>query len=130
MVNFPRFILQPVEHRPMSSSSISSGSTNNSPDQNPESTMSKLGNPGRYMSIRLPPPPPLPPPRVVVVEDVGPSTPFSFQSANDISESSEGVERGNEESMKPKLKPLHWDKVKATSDRAMVWDQLKSSSYK
>jgi hypothetical protein len=29
----------------------------------------------------------------------------------------------------PKLKPLHWDKVRATSDRAMVWDQLKSSSF-
>nr|CAB3501674.1 unnamed protein product [Digitaria exilis] len=26
---------------------------------------------------------------------------------------------------RPKLKPLHWDKVRATSDRAMVWDKLK-----
>ncbi|ONL94677.1 Formin-like protein 6 [Zea mays] len=33
---------------------------------------------------------------------------------------------GNDEP-RPKLKPLHWDKVRATSDRAMVWDQLKSS---
>ncbi|PSS36028.1 Formin-like protein [Actinidia chinensis var. chinensis] len=31
---------------------------------------------------------------------------------------------------RPKLKPLHWDKVRATSDRATVWDQLKSSSFK
>jgi hypothetical protein len=30
---------------------------------------------------------------------------------------------------KPKLKALHWDKVRATSDRATVWDQLKSSSF-
>ncbi|XP_076926819.1 formin-like protein 6 [Bidens hawaiensis] len=30
---------------------------------------------------------------------------------------------------KPRLKPLHWDKVRATSDRATVWDQLKSSSF-
>jgi len=29
----------------------------------------------------------------------------------------------------PKLKPLHWDKVRASSDRVMVWDQLKSSSF-
>ncbi|KAI4324833.1 hypothetical protein MLD38_030285 [Melastoma candidum] len=29
----------------------------------------------------------------------------------------------------PKLKPLHWDKVKATSDRATVWDQIRSSSF-
>ncbi|XP_057781341.1 formin-like protein 1 [Salvia miltiorrhiza] len=33
------------------------------------------------------------------------------------------------EILKPKLKPLHWDKVRASSDRAMVWDQLKSSSF-
>ncbi|CAD5173282.1 unnamed protein product [Musa acuminata subsp. malaccensis] len=30
---------------------------------------------------------------------------------------------------KPKLKPLHWDKVSANSNRAMVWDQMKSSSF-
>ncbi|PHU07488.1 Formin-like protein 8 [Capsicum chinense] len=36
----------------------------------------------------------------------------------------------NEETPKPKLKTLHWDKVRATSDREMVWDQLKSSSFK
>ncbi|OVA09370.1 Formin [Macleaya cordata] len=30
---------------------------------------------------------------------------------------------------KPRLKPLHWDKVRASSDRAMVWDQMKSSSF-
>ncbi|CAK8577594.1 unnamed protein product [Lathyrus sativus] len=35
----------------------------------------------------------------------------------------------NEETTKPKLKALHWDKVKASSDRAMVWDQLRPSSF-
>ncbi|KAI4387208.1 hypothetical protein MLD38_005057 [Melastoma candidum] len=30
---------------------------------------------------------------------------------------------------RPKLKPLHWDKVRATSDRETVWDQIKSSSF-
>lgn len=34
------------------------------------------------------------------------------------------------EEPKPKLKTLHWDKVRASSDREMVWDQLKSSSFK
>ncbi|XP_068658030.1 formin-like protein 11 [Aristolochia californica] len=29
----------------------------------------------------------------------------------------------------PKLKPLHWDKVRANPDRSMVWDKLKSSSF-
>ncbi|KAL0460408.1 UNVERIFIED_CONTAM: Formin-like protein 1 [Sesamum latifolium] len=36
----------------------------------------------------------------------------------------------SESNPKPKLKPLHWDKVRASSDREMVWDQLKSSSFK
>ncbi|GAU29945.1 hypothetical protein TSUD_360600 [Trifolium subterraneum] len=36
----------------------------------------------------------------------------------------------NEEVSKPKLKPLHWDKVRASSDREMVWDHLRSSSFK
>ncbi|KAL0436662.1 UNVERIFIED_CONTAM: Formin-like protein 1 [Sesamum radiatum] len=41
------------------------------------------------------------------------------------------TEHSSEESNpKPKLKPLHWDKVRASSDREMVWDQLKSSSFK
>ncbi|KAL2238472.1 UNVERIFIED_CONTAM: Formin-like protein 1 [Sesamum indicum] len=44
--------------------------------------------------------------------------------------SSEGVERNEEATPKPKLKPLHWDKVRASSDREMVWDQLKCSSFK
>lgn len=43
--------------------------------------------------------------------------------------SSENVEQ-SDENPKPKLKPLHWDKVRASSDREMVWDQLKSSSFK
>ncbi|KAI3862655.1 hypothetical protein MKW92_048957 [Papaver armeniacum] len=29
----------------------------------------------------------------------------------------------------PKLKPLHWDKVRATPDRSTVWDNLKSNSF-
>ncbi|KAL2661301.1 hypothetical protein AAZV13_03G194200 [Glycine max] len=29
----------------------------------------------------------------------------------------------------PKLKPLHWDKVRATPDRTMVWDKLRTSSF-
>ncbi|KAI3503020.1 hypothetical protein L1887_31455 [Cichorium endivia] len=40
-----------------------------------------------------------------------------------------GVQADDADGSKPKLKPLHWDKVRATSDRATVWDQLKSSSF-
>jgi hypothetical protein len=39
------------------------------------------------------------------------------------------VEANETEGGKPKLKALHWDKVRATSDRATVWDQIKSSSF-
>ncbi|VFQ69742.1 unnamed protein product [Cuscuta campestris] len=47
---------------------------------------------------------------------------------SDIHENGSPVENG--EAPKPKLKPLHWDKVRASSDREMVWDQIKSSSFK
>lgn len=40
------------------------------------------------------------------------------------------AEKSEEETPKPKLKPLHWDKVRASSDREMVWDHLRSSSFK
>ncbi|KAL5566010.1 hypothetical protein UlMin_029174 [Ulmus minor] len=29
----------------------------------------------------------------------------------------------------PKLKPLHWDKVRAQPDRSMVWDKIRTSSF-
>lgn len=44
--------------------------------------------------------------------------------------SGEEVQRNEETTPKTKLKPLHWDKVRASSDREMVWDQLKCSSFK
>ncbi|XP_059305075.1 formin-like protein 1 [Lycium ferocissimum] len=55
--------------------------------------------------------------------------PSSNSQTNDKNEQSiEGL--SSEETPKPKLKTLHWDKVRASSDREMVWDQLKSSSFK
>ncbi|KFK37202.1 hypothetical protein AALP_AA4G227400 [Arabis alpina] len=35
----------------------------------------------------------------------------------------------SEPEKKPKLKALHWDKVRASSSRVMVWDQIKSNSF-
>ncbi|CAL5366727.1 unnamed protein product [Camellia sinensis] len=43
--------------------------------------------------------------------------------------SSERTDADDADGLKPKLKPLHWDKVRATSDRITVWDQMKSSSF-
>ncbi|XVF29619.1 hypothetical protein REPUB_Repub15cG0137500 [Reevesia pubescens] len=93
-----------------------------------------------------PPPPPLPPPRFwevpVAVNSVpetnsggppvlvAPSRPVVLQklAVNEQLKKNEGLERC-EETPKPKLKPLHWDKVRASSDRAMVWDQIKANSF-
>ncbi|KAK9749572.1 hypothetical protein RND81_02G135400 [Saponaria officinalis] len=103
-------------------------------------------------SARPPPPPPrppIPPPRKVGSEVVNGSsrgspvlakTPNSKNSPKRetvtpikevVSEcSSSGRPNGDDiDDRRPRLKPLHWDKVRATSDRATVWDQLKSSSF-
>ncbi|RID61216.1 hypothetical protein BRARA_E00383 [Brassica rapa] len=56
-------------------------------------------------------PPPPPPPQIHVL----PAT-------NSVSEE-------KDETFKPKLKPLHWDKVRASSSRVTVWDQIKSNSF-
>ncbi|CAL8172819.1 unnamed protein product [Prunus armeniaca] len=98
-----------------------------------------------FVPIRLPPPPPpLPPPRFWEVTAgprpnsgppalVMPSRPRVFQNSGPVlggeGSQSDAIVEKNEETPKPKLKPLHWDKVRASSDRAMVWDQLKSSSF-
>ncbi|KAL6978925.1 hypothetical protein U1Q18_020591 [Sarracenia purpurea var. burkii] len=93
------------------------------------------------------PPPPPPPPRrrweipvntpssirrpPVLVTPSRPSTVCTptLISPIELLPSSENAEK-NEEILKPKLKPLHWDKVRASSNRETVWDQLKSSSFK
>ncbi|KAJ6370575.1 hypothetical protein OIU76_028789 [Salix suchowensis] len=107
----------------------------------------------QFVPVKLPPPPPPPPPprfwemptivRVTPEVNLGSSGPPVLVTptrsvlvqnlampvlANEHMQSKDSAER-NEESMKPKLKPLHWDKVRASSDRAMVWDQIKSSSF-
>ncbi|KAH6765773.1 formin homology 1 [Perilla frutescens var. hirtella] len=82
---------------------------------------------------------------------IDPLRPIGFESSTLISPMqlpSDGSQNGDNESPnketeysaenrlnresppKPKLKPLHWDKVRASSDREMVWDQLKCSSFK
>ncbi|KAI0511489.1 hypothetical protein KFK09_012119 [Dendrobium nobile] len=88
-----------------------------------------------------PPPPPPPPPRAGYWESkirrpLLNNPPSSVVSQNPLESNNvkgtdfdlENQEK-NDETSRPKLKPLHWDKVRASSDRAMVWDQLKSSSF-
>ncbi|KAB5569726.1 hypothetical protein DKX38_003519 [Salix brachista] len=112
------------------------------------------------MSGPPPPPPPPPPPRLSILQPqrqweapsvyasstptaqpiskppalIPPSRPFVLQSTTNVSPielpPSSKTAGDAEETPKPKLKPLHWDKVRASSDREMVWDHLKSSSFK
>ncbi|KAL5184097.1 Formin-like protein 6 [Glycine soja] len=102
----------------------------------------------------LKPPPPPPPPPLPSRKGWSPSISSSSSSVSRKNRESwspyEGESSGNSVSVrkgpsseevykrregddvdgaKPKLKALHWDKVSATSDRATVWDQLKSSSF-
>ncbi|OWM62722.1 hypothetical protein CDL15_Pgr020016 [Punica granatum] len=99
-----------------------------------------------------PPPPPMPPMQQRLQESpvpltptdqpisrppslIPPSRPFMLQNMVKVSPvelppSSETVEKVLDDTPKPKLKPLHWDKVRASSDREMVWDHLRSSSFK
>lgn len=113
--------------------------------------------PSNRVSAPPPPPPPPPPPLTMPMKQrkqwevpspttpVGqqvvcrppelkpPSRPFVLQTPSNTLVSPVELPPSfeeNEEVSKPKLKPLHWDKVRASSDREMVWDHLRSSSFK
>ncbi|GJY38030.1 formin-like protein 6 [Tanacetum coccineum] len=86
---------------------------------------------------RKPPQPPPLPPVLVTPQEKGPVS--SIKGSKSMSPGAARVipkivktlslPDGKSDDSKPKLRPLHWDKVRATSDRATVWDQLKSSSF-
>ncbi|KAJ0080276.1 hypothetical protein Patl1_22533 [Pistacia atlantica] len=70
------------------------------------------------------PPPPCPPPPLVKPNNSslkGPPPPPSLLP--------QFMPTGKDGTPLPKLKPLHWDKVRATPDQSMVWDKLRSSSF-
>ncbi|KAI3903291.1 hypothetical protein MKW98_031945 [Papaver atlanticum] len=93
----------------------------------------------RSSSVPLPPRPPPPPPPLGTARSLEakastvPTPQFvapTPKPAIRAEISSPVVEEHNEvEDGRPKLRPLHWDKVRATSDRVMVWDQLNSGSF-
>jgi hypothetical protein len=68
--------------------------------------------------IPFPPPPPLPPPFPKGINNSakGPPPPSQLPQFTPL---------GKDGAPLPKLKPLHWDKVRAAPDRSMVkWDKL------
>lgn len=137
--------------RPPPSLSLSSSSSSSSRSERGSSPKNQSPE-KQSVAVKLPPPPPPPPPArfwELAADTRRPSsegppvlvTPWrAFQSSETVSkerQEDEGeehnvLERNEEENpnkTKLKLKPLHWDKVRASSDRAMVWDHLKSSSF-
>ncbi|XP_049351646.1 formin-like protein 11 [Solanum verrucosum] len=69
------------------------------------------------------PPPPCPPPFASGSTSLskGPPPPPSLPFQQ--------LALGKDGSPLPKLKPLHWDKVRAAPDRSTVWDKLRPSSF-
>ena len=69
------------------------------------------------------PPPPSPPPSLKAKA-------YSFKTPPPLpSKLPQFMAFGKEGNSRPKLKPLHWDKVRAAPDRSMVWDKLRWSSF-
>lgn len=92
-----------------------SSSTSNQTPQN-DFPLPQKSSPG----IPPPPcPPPLPKPNNNSLK--GPPSPPSLLP--------QFMPMGKDGSPLPKLKPLHWDKVRAVPDQSMVWDKLRSSSF-
>lgn len=82
-------------------------------------------------AVPPPPPPPPPPPLLAPQLQNGqrssgpalpppPAPPGLFRQAAAV---------GKNGAPLPKLKPLHWDKVRAAPNRRMVWDRIRSSSF-
>lgn len=122
----PRFIPPPPARQPRVFSAISSPDVD-TPGCSPD-----------FPGVEyVPSPPQAPPPPKRLWESVSQSGPpellapsrKAVQNADEGKGSSTNLEGGNEENVKPKLKPLHWDKVRTSSDRTMVWDQMKFSSF-
>uniref|UniRef100_A0A7N0UQ54 Formin-like protein n=1 Tax=Kalanchoe fedtschenkoi TaxID=63787 RepID=A0A7N0UQ54_KALFE len=141
----------------MSSSSALRSNSVDSPSLSNDSgerlrSLPEVSNPARGPGFGPPPPPP-PPPAMMQWETPKPSprqvgqpllpkTPVLVAPSRPVVQSSTEVSpmelpsakfeasENNEDTPKPKLKPLHWDKVRANSNREMVWDQLKSSSFR
>ncbi|XP_068655000.1 formin-like protein 6 [Aristolochia californica] len=86
--------------------------------------------PHRHSETSVTPVPTRPPPGRIQMLKPSPTQGNQDKLPAPVMENLELLEAGvNSDETKPKLKPLHWDKVRATSDRATVWDHLKSSSF-
>ncbi|MBA0847412.1 hypothetical protein Goshw_017559 [Gossypium schwendimanii] len=117
-------------------SSLASSSPERVLEKSPESSPLRLNKALQKPILSPPPPPPPPPPpkQRRLWEKPVPSVSFAQQTSKPLPpltpSSTPFIMEEQEEGLKPKLKPLHWDKVRASSGREMVWDHLRSSSFK
>ncbi|KAL2469174.1 formin-like protein 11 [Forsythia ovata] len=89
-----------------------------------------------HIELSLPRPPPAPP---IIPTGIPPPPcppPFPKGDVNSLkvpppppSQFTQHTPLGKDGAPLPKLKPLHWDKVRAAPDRTTVWDKLRSSSF-
>ncbi|KAJ0726377.1 putative formin, FH2 domain-containing protein [Helianthus annuus] len=111
-------------------------STNGNSTDSPYNKLNSIKRSDRYRPspelqplppLRKPPLPPsaAPPPAMSSSDDEDEIQDF-YTPNGSIASTDDGY---SVDDSKPRLKPLHWDKVRATSDRETVWDQLKSSSF-
>ncbi|XP_013638741.1 PREDICTED: formin-like protein 11 [Brassica oleracea var. oleracea] len=91
----------------------------------PQTLSSQLSAKVSASSSKPLPPPPPPPPRSLQQPQVTNKTPPPPLSLD----FSQRTPLGKDGAPLPKLKPLHWDKVRATPDRTMVWDKIRTSSF-
>lgn len=98
-----------------------SGSNNLSPEKELLSPLPPPPPPNPTKSPPNIPPPPCPPPFLKGNSNNSAKTPPPPPS--------QFTPLGKDGAPLPKLKPLHWDKVRAAPNRTMVWDKLRSSSF-
>ncbi|XVF72349.1 hypothetical protein PTKIN_Ptkin12aG0114500 [Pterospermum kingtungense] len=137
-----------------SSTSLASSSPKRDLERSPDVSPVRISKALEIPILTPPPPPPPPPPKQRRLWEksvssisfahqiwkppplMPPSMPFMTQNSIKIppvelpKRSDPKAAEEAEEASKPKLKPLRWDKVRASSDREMVWDHLRSSSFK
>ncbi|KAH8507286.1 hypothetical protein Peur_049323 [Populus x canadensis] len=105
-----------------------------SPQKSPKPTGALLSIPpppcpppfrkGNNSSANGPPPPPCPPP--FLKGNNGSATGPPPSPSDQLSQY---TPLGKDGAPLTKLKPLHWDKVRAAPDKSMVWDKIRSSSF-
>ncbi|KAF9681568.1 hypothetical protein SADUNF_Sadunf05G0015200 [Salix dunnii] len=105
---------------PPRKSGAPSGSDRTPRNHLPASPQKSPKPPGALLSI---PPPACPPP--FLKGNIG-STSGQRPSPSQLSQY---TPLGKDGAPLTKLKPLHWDKVRAVPDQSMVWDEIRSSSF-